>query len=192
MDENSVEIVTYPETAGDRIRKIADRLKQETSVQIKATSRILAAAAQISQNHDRLIEEVVEMVEEDLEQQVQAARSPGEQDSSALMVKSESPLSSPRTRDLGGRSCSKGNKEKITVESLKQQFKKLDQAKAHFGLKATSWARLADKLNQKALPNSDELPVSLRLDKIEAELETLRTDVNQALNLLALMLEKLS
>jgi hypothetical protein len=192
MDENSVETVTYPETAGDRIRKIADQLKQETSVQIKATSRILAAAAQISQNHDRLIEEVVEMVEEDLEQQVQADRSSGEQDSSALMLKSESPLSAPRIRDLGGRSCSKENKEKITVESLKQQFKKLDQAKAHFGIKASSWVILADKLNQKTLPNSDELPVSLRLDKIEAELETLRTDVNQALNLLALMLEKLS
>ncbi|MBD2471719.1 hypothetical protein [Nostoc sp. FACHB-145] len=51
---------------GDQIRSIADRLKQETEVQIKATSRILGAAAQISENHDRLINEVVEMVEEDL------------------------------------------------------------------------------------------------------------------------------
>lgn len=51
---------------GDQIRSIADRLKHETEVQIKATSRILGAAAQISENHDRLIDEVVEMVEEDL------------------------------------------------------------------------------------------------------------------------------
>ncbi|BAZ49471.1 hypothetical protein NIES4103_20830 [Nostoc sp. NIES-4103] len=56
---------------GEQIRNIADRLKQETEVQIKATSRILGAAAQISQNHDRLINEVVDMVEEDLNQQTQ-------------------------------------------------------------------------------------------------------------------------
>lgn len=56
---------------GEQIRNIADRLKQETEVQIKATSRILGAAAQISENHDRLINEVVDMVEEDLNQQTQ-------------------------------------------------------------------------------------------------------------------------
>ncbi|QLE56314.1 hypothetical protein [Nostoc sp. TCL26-01] len=53
---------------GQQIRNIADKLKQETEIQIKATSRILGAAAQISENHDRLIDEVVEMVEEDLNQ----------------------------------------------------------------------------------------------------------------------------
>ncbi|PMB20045.1 hypothetical protein CEN45_17785 [Fischerella thermalis CCMEE 5198] len=56
---------------GDQIRNIANRLKQETEVQIKATSRILGAAAQISENHERLINEVVDMVEEDLNQQTQ-------------------------------------------------------------------------------------------------------------------------
>ncbi|MFN6568987.1 hypothetical protein [Dendronalium sp. ChiSLP03b] len=56
-------------TLGEQIRSIADRLKQETDVQIKATSRILGAAAQISENHERLINEVVDMVEEDLDQQ---------------------------------------------------------------------------------------------------------------------------
>ncbi|MBU7583155.1 MAG: hypothetical protein KAF91_09660 [Nostoc sp. TH1S01] len=56
---------------GEQIRNIADRLKQETEVQIKATSRILGAAAQISENHERLINEVVDMVEEDLNQQIQ-------------------------------------------------------------------------------------------------------------------------
>jgi gas vesicle protein len=54
---------------GEQIRNIADKLKQETEVQIKATSRILGAAAQISENHERLINEVVDMVEEDLNQQ---------------------------------------------------------------------------------------------------------------------------
>jgi hypothetical protein len=47
---------------GDRIRGIANQLRQENDVQIKATSRILGAAAQIAQNHDHLIDEVVEMV----------------------------------------------------------------------------------------------------------------------------------
>jgi arginine decarboxylase len=53
-------------TVGEQIRQIADQLKQETSIQIHATAQILGAAAQISVNHDRLIDEVVEMVEEDL------------------------------------------------------------------------------------------------------------------------------
>jgi len=53
-------------TVGEQIRQIADRLKQETSVQVHATAKILGAAAQISTHHDRLIDEVVEMVEEDL------------------------------------------------------------------------------------------------------------------------------
>ncbi len=52
---------------GDRIRGIADELKQESNVQIKATSRILGAAAQMSENHDRLIHEVSDMVQEDLD-----------------------------------------------------------------------------------------------------------------------------
>jgi hypothetical protein len=56
-------------TLGEQVRKIADQLQRETDLQIKATSRILGAAAQISENHDRLIREVVDMVEEDLDSQ---------------------------------------------------------------------------------------------------------------------------
>lgn len=59
---------------GDRVRTIADSLKQETEVQIKATSRILGAAAQIAENHDRLIDEVVDMVEEDIDRQTHARK----------------------------------------------------------------------------------------------------------------------
>jgi arginine decarboxylase len=58
-------------TVGEQIRQIADRLKQETSIQIYATAHILGAAAQISVNHDRLIDEVVEMVEEDLSKETE-------------------------------------------------------------------------------------------------------------------------
>ncbi len=97
---------------GEQIRSIADRLKQETEVQIKATARILGAAAQISENHDRLINEVVDMVEEDLNLEQQ-----------------------PFPTHI------------YTVDILKQQYKTLRDAKAHFNLKANSWETLVNKLN---------------------------------------------
>jgi hypothetical protein len=59
---------------GDQIRSIADRLKQETDVQITVTSKILGAAAQIAENHDRLINEVVDMVESDLNVEKQVSQ----------------------------------------------------------------------------------------------------------------------
>lgn len=159
-DEASMIKAVVRETLGDRIRTIADQLKQETNLQIKATSRILGAAAQISENHDRLISEVVEMVEEDLEQDSQTQEA-----------------------------------EWFTVERLKQQFKTLTQAKAHFNLKTRTWATLVEKLNeQKAILeiSPDELAVSQRLDRMEADLKALQTDLNQALNLLDLILKKVS
>ncbi|WP_448269365.1 hypothetical protein [Nostoc sp. DSM 114159] len=97
---------------GDQIRNIADRLKQETDVQITATSRILGAAAQIAENHDQLINEVVDMVESDIDVEKQVSQ-----------------------------------KHIYTVDLLKQQFKTLRDAKAHFNLKVTSWESLANKLN---------------------------------------------
>ncbi len=97
---------------GDQIRSIADRLKQETDVQIKATSKILGAAAQIAKNHDRLISEVVDMVESDLNLKKQVSQ-----------------------------------KHIYSVDNLKQQFKTLRDAKAHFNLKVSSWESLVNKLN---------------------------------------------
>ncbi|MEH2277294.1 MAG: hypothetical protein V7K40_21530 [Nostoc sp.] len=97
---------------GDQIRSIADRLKQETDVQIKTTSRILGAAAQIAENHDRLISEVVDMVELDLNVEKQVSQ-----------------------------------KHIYTIDIIKQQFKTLRDAKAHFNLKVSSWESLVNKLN---------------------------------------------
>jgi Inorganic Pyrophosphatase len=51
---------------GDRIRSIADNLKSEKQTQIKATSRIIGAAGEMASNYDRLVDEVVESIEEDL------------------------------------------------------------------------------------------------------------------------------
>jgi hypothetical protein len=150
------------ETLGEQVRRIADQLKEETNLQIKATSRILGAAAQIAANHDQLITEVVNMAEEDLNQKIQVSQT-----------------------------------NTYTVTTLKQQFKTLGEAKSHFGLKATSWAALVNKLN-KNLPSqnsasTDQFKPSLpeRLDRIESELTILRTDVTQILFLLKqLTLEK--
>jgi hypothetical protein len=58
-------------SVGDEIRKVANRLQEEQILQIKATSQILGAAAQISKNHDQLIDEVVQVIEEDLIQSSQ-------------------------------------------------------------------------------------------------------------------------
>lgn len=147
-------------TFGDRIRNIASQLRQENEVQIKATSRILGAAAQITQNHDRLIDEVVEMVEEDLGHQEQ--------------------MQLPKL---------------YTVEQLQEQFKSLKDAKAHFGVKANSWAALVSKLNESttnSTPSSQPQDFVLqKLEVLEQEVRIMRGDINQVLNLLNLILEKL-
>lgn len=151
-------------TLGDRIRAIAQELRQESDIQIKATSRILGAAAQLAQNHDRLIDEVVEMVEEDLAQ-AEGVAIP------------EAPH--------------------YTLEQLKKQFKTLPQAKAHFNLKAGSWAALVDKLNGQS---SSSTPVtthspdvsSQKLVSIEQEIQSMRKDLQAVEQLLVLILDKLS
>ena len=53
---------------GDRMRAIAQELRQETEAQKQYTARMLGAAAQLAQNQDNLIDEVVDMVNEDLDQ----------------------------------------------------------------------------------------------------------------------------
>lgn len=150
-------------TLGDRIRTIANQLRQESKVEIQATSRILGAAAQIAHNHDRLIDEVVEMVEEDLEHQAQI------------------PLLEP-----------------YSATKLQKQFKTLKDAKNHFAVKASSWAALAAKLNGQSessvrpasatTPPPKELVIA-RLETIEREMQAIRVDVNQILNLLELALK---
>ncbi|WAL60467.1 hypothetical protein [Thermocoleostomius sinensis] len=150
----------------DRLRHIVTQLRQEGEVQIKATSRILGAAAQIAENHDRLIDEVVDMVEEDLNQP------------------SPSPLPALS--------------EAYTVERLKQQFGKFQAAKDHFGVKASSWANLVDKLNQPittppqkphshlshAYKSRQDSAIDQRLAAIEAEIQAMRGDINRILTLL--------
>jgi hypothetical protein len=163
-------------TLGDRIRNLAQQLRQEDAIQIKATSRILGAAAQLAENHDRLIDEVVEMVVEDLDQQAATPQAPAPQ--------------------------APAPPQPYTVEQLQQQFGKFSDAKAHFGIKAASWAALVAKLNQPlqrrtdarhpsppASPSSSRSPSSQdavlqRLEAIEREIQTLRGEMAQVLSLL--------
>lgn len=153
---------------GDRIRDIAHQLRQENTVQIKATSRILGAAAQLAENHDQLIDEVVEMVETDLAQ--------AEPDATSHQV--SPPPQLPAF---------------YTVAQLQQQFKKLSDAKAHFGLKASSWAALAAKLNRPSsgaqppgsFPGDTQALILQRLDAIEQDMQILHRDLEQVRHLLA-------
>lgn len=145
---------------GDRVRTIADRLKQETEVQIKATSRILGAAAQIVENHDRLIDEVVDMVEEDIDQGTHAQPT-----------------------------------NIYTVDLFKQQFKTLREAKARFGIKASSWVEFVHKVNNLSIPNQlsseqSQISVTERLDLIESELKIMRNQLGEISSLLKQLLDR--
>jgi hypothetical protein len=159
MGQDTVSIVSdsRPLTLGDRLRGIAQELRQETNTQIKATSRILGAAAMIAQNHDQLIGEVVEMVEEDLER------------GQAVVI--------------------------YSVAVLKQQFKTLKAAKAHFGIKANSWDILVARLNEEngytaGVLDSSQDEVSRRLGEVEAAVKSLQASVDQVLGLLQQMVDR--
>lgn len=150
----SITEVKPEETIGNKVRQLAEKIERETQIQIKATSRILGAAAQMSENHDRLINEVVDMVKEDLEEETQSTQTTF-----------------------------------YTVDSLKQKYKTLNQAKAHFGIKANSWASFTDKLNQRhhSKKNQNNLYKSLvleRFDLLEKEIKKIKVDMNRILSLL--------
>lgn len=162
-------------TMGDRLRMIVSQLRQEDEVQVRATARILGAAAKIAENHDRLIDEVVDMVEEDLNRAQQT-----------------------QELELGA--------SPYTEAQLRKQFPNLKEAKTHFGLKASSWKALVDKLNtstQKeernaasAIPNAQPTVLQhsdplQRLDRIEQELQLMRGDLNQLIELVMAIAQKL-
>jgi hypothetical protein len=142
------------ETLGEQVRKVADRLRQETNLQIKATSRILGAAAQIAENHDRLIHEVVDIVEEDLGQHPQL------------------PEINTYTVDI--------LKQKFkTLSEAKTHF----GVKANSWdalVKKTNISPLQKEVSANNSGNS----ITDRLDTIENELKIVRTDVSQILFLL--------
>ena len=85
--------------------------------------------------------------------------------------------------------------EPITVDQLKQRFKTLAQAKTYFNVKASSWLALTEKINEKTkspLLNIEKSSISQHLESIDIDLKTLRTDLDQAMRMLAIIAEKVS
>lgn len=64
--------VVPPSRQGNKLREVARQLRQEEQVTAEAASRITGAAAKMADNQDRLITEVADMVNEDLDNATQA------------------------------------------------------------------------------------------------------------------------
>ncbi|HEY9735013.1 MAG TPA: hypothetical protein V6D06_01980 [Trichocoleus sp.] len=143
----------------DRIRSIASQLREESDLQIKATSRILGAAAQIAQNHDRLIEEVVEVVEEDLAQAEAQTVEPYTEEQLKSQFK--------RLKDATAHFGIEANKWAALVDKLN--------------------APNASASGKKNSPAKDSLVP--RLESIESEIRALRGDVDKVIDLLTLLVE---
>lgn len=146
-------------TLGDRIRGIANQLRQESEIQIKATSRILGAAAELVQNHDQLIDEVVEMVEEDLDQQ-------GNSQTSKTYTVEEL------------------QNQFKTLKEAKVHFG--IKANGWAALAAKLNEQSGNPVSPSPLSQD---PVVQRLEAIEQEVQAIRGDVNQILSLLTLALK---
>ncbi len=147
---------------GDRIRTLTSQLRQERDVQIKATSRLLGAAAQIAVNHDRLIDQVVEMAEADLEPQTQLH--PTE----------------PYT----------GDRLKQQFTSFKEAKAHFNVKANSWDTLAAKLNEPAAAASPPKATSQDV--VGQRLDAIEQELQLLRNDLNQVLHALAAVVEKRS
>lgn len=166
MSDDSASIISasQPATLGDRLRNIAQELRQETDTQIKATSRILGAAAQIAQNHDQLIGEVVEMVEEDLSRQDQ---------SEALITFKVSDL----------------KQEFKTLKAAKDHFGIKANSWDALATKLNEANGIPDS-SETWIPNTTSSQVLDRLDRIELEIRSLQGSMEQVLGLLQNMIKQ--
>lgn len=148
-------------SVGETIYQIADQLKQESNLQIKAISRILGSAAQIAENHDQLIDEVVDMVNEDLDNQGRVHQT------NHITVD----ILKQQFRTLGEAKSHFG----LKANSWATLAKKLNHA---------STQNLIS-------PDRSRTSVPKRLDVIEGEIRIMRSEISQILFLLEqLILEK--
>lgn len=58
---------TTKKKAGDSIRAIAAQLRAEREIQIQATARLLSAASRLAILNDRIVDEVSETLQSDLD-----------------------------------------------------------------------------------------------------------------------------
>ncbi|MBD1875189.1 hypothetical protein H6F75_17025 [Nodosilinea sp. FACHB-131] len=157
-DSASIISASQPATLGDRLRNIAQELRQETDTQIKATSRILGAAAQIAQNHDQLISEVVEMVEEDLSRREQSEN-----------------LTTYKVSDL--------KQEFKTLKAAKDHFDIKANSWDSLATKLNETSGIPSS-SETWIPNTNNSQVLERLDAIELEIKSLQESMEQVLGLL--------
>lgn len=182
MSDNSASIVpiSQKQRLGDRIRNITRQLRQEEDVQIKATSRILGAAAQLAQNHDRLIDEVVEMVEEDLDQAAEP---------SLLQPYTVEQLQQQFEKfdDAKAHFNLKARSWVALVDKLNSQIPS-SAASGSSTAKPSSSAKTPKRTNPK---NKAQDLIPQRLEGIEQELQIMRGDINRVVQLLERLVAKL-
>jgi len=183
-DSGSIVPTTRKQTLGDRIRTVANQLRQEDDVQIKATSRILGAAAQLAQNHDRLIDEVVEMVEEDLDRVVELSVSKPytvEQ----LQQQFESFSEAKAHFDVKARSWDS------LVNKLNDSIQSSSPSRAPTAESASSVStQVSTHKKSEARKPTVQVSVPQRLEGIEQELQLMRADMNRIAQLLELLVAK--
>lgn len=162
---------------GDRIRTIADQLRQEDEVQIKATSRILGAAAKLAENHDRLIDEVVEMVEDDLDQAAEfTAIEPYTVEQLQQQFKSFNDAKAHF--NLTARSWA-GLVDKLNEQLQTHQTTEPPAAKSRQSIPKTPGNAAQDSVAQ-------------RLEGIERDIQIMQTDINRVVQLLELLIKQVS
>lgn len=144
------------QSLGEQIRTIADQLKQETKIQIKATSHILGAAAQIAENHDQLIDEVTDIMNEDLEKQ---------SSSKTVVYTVENLKKQYKTlRNAKAYFGMKANSWKLLASKLNSQY--------------------FSKSIQNDEIESSTLEISTRLINLENEVKNMRLEINNIISLL--------
>ena len=147
-------------SVGDRIRNIAHRLQSSHAVQIKATSRILGAAAQLAQNHDLLIDEVSEMVQQDLQQ--------------------------PASLDAPTYTVEALKREFSSLKAAKQHFGVSARGWAALADKLNT----PDPTNVAGSSTPSKRTVSARLDTVEQELQQIRSLLATISKQLSYLIEK--
>ncbi|MGB3495135.1 MAG: hypothetical protein WBA57_20570 [Elainellaceae cyanobacterium] len=188
MNDDSVSIVpaSQKQTLGDRIRNITRQLRQEEGVQIKATSRILGAAAQLTQNHDRLIDEVVEMVEEDLDQTAKPSLlEPYTVEK--LQQRFEKFSEAKAHFNLKARSWD-ALVDKLNNPIPSSPASKSPTAKSSTAKPSSSASQTPKRTTQE---NKAQDFIPQRLESIEQEIQMMRGDINRVVQLLELLVAKL-
>lgn len=140
----------------DKVRQVADELKVEDELQKRITARILGAAAQISNNHEHLIDEVAEVSRDDIDR-IEALQS--------------SPVHSVRQLKLKFKTLSQAKAHfGVTARSWKSLVEKLNS-------EVSELMPEGDKRQEQGTTE--------RLAQIEQRLEQLQVDVQTILGIVS-------